>query len=446
MEKTLPVNLDVEKCVLGSLVIDPEGIGQITDMLKPEDFYRDAHRTMYRAILSLYAQELPADSVTLADELERKGELEGVGGFSCIASLVNVVPTSGNLEYYAKIVARDAECRRLIHAAGQIAALAYDRADNALMAAEQILFTVGKRASVSGFKHLQEVMDEYMHELERVHEKRGTIIGIPTGFAEIDHLLGGLQRSDLVVLAGRPSMGKSAVAMGMAYQASMRGHGVAVFSLEMGRKQLALRLMAMRSGIDMQSLRNGWLEDEDWSTIIEARDGLDELPIWINDTSGNPILSMRSQLRRLMAEHPIDLIVVDYLQLIEPPDDKRKHDTRVNEIGEITRGLKGMAKEFDVPVLALAQLSRAVESRASKIPQLSDLRESGSIENDADVVMMIYRQDYYDEREEKPDAERTRRNEADIIIEKHRNGPTDTVTLYYRPEQTRFYNMEGKHA
>lgn len=440
MEKRLPFSLEAEQGVLGSILIDAEAINQVADFLKPEDFYRDSHKTIYAEMVRLYEQHRPADSITLAYELEDKLE----EGTSYLWELVNDVPTSGNVEYYARIVAHDAVCRRLIHAAGLIAAFGYERKENAVQLAEQVLFSVEKRSTASGFDSLQSIMLEYMNDLDRVHEKRGTIIGVPTGFTDIDKMLGGLQKTDLVILAARPSMGKSAMAMAMAHNAAKKDKKVAVFSLEMGKKQLAARLLAMDSKVDLQSLRNGWIDNDEWDSITASNGRLSELPIWINDTAGNPITSMRSQLRRLFTDSKPDLIIVDYLQLIDTPDDKKRRDNRVNEIGDITRGLKGIAKEFDVPVLALAQLSRAVEARQIKIPQLSDLRESGSIENDADVVMFLYRQDYYEEKEGKETM--TRPNEADVIVAKHRNGPTGVVTLYFQSDQTSFHNLEKENG
>lgn len=444
IEKQLPCNIEAEIGVLGSIILDPEAIAQVADFLKPDDFYRETHRTLYTTILKLYAGRIPPDVITLSDELERIGKLEEVGGSYHLISLVNEVPTSGNVEYYAGIVARLGVCRRLIHVAGQIAAIAYEQAENALQLAEQLLFSIERKTNTSGFASMSDVMYDFINDLTQVHENKVEYIGVPTGFTDLDDTLSGLQKTDLIILAGRPGMGKSAAGMGMVYNAARKGFKCAVFSLEMGKRQLALRLTAMHSGKDIQSIRNGWLDDADWQDIVDTHDALSELPIWINDTSGNPIASMRSQLRRLVSEHGIDLIVVDYLQLIDPPEDKKRRDNRVNEISEITRGLKGIAKEFNVPVLALAQLSRAVESRALKVPQLSDLRESGSIENDADVVLFVYRQDYYEEKDGVLPENRTRPHEADIIIAKHRNGSEGTVTLHFDGSKTQFRNRSKR--
>lgn len=441
MDKLLPQNIEAEEGVLGSIIIDPEALVRVADFLRPEDFYRDMHRTLYGFMLNLYARRIPADFITLCDELKRAEKLEEIGS-AAILSLINGVPTSGNIEHYARIVERTAVCRRLIHAAGQIAALGYEQTPNALALAEQVLFSVDKRVISSGFVSIQDLMLNFVDDLEALHDRRKSIIGVPTGYSGLDALTGGLQDTDLIILAGRPSMGKSAAAMSIGYNAALAGYSVAIFSLEMGKRQLAGRLLAMDSGLNMQNIRNGWIGD-DWQAVTDATGRLSALPIWINDTSGSPVASMRSQLRRLFVDSKPDLVIVDYLQLIAMPAEEGKnwHNNRVNEIGEITRGLKALAKEFNVPVLALAQLSRSVEARASKIPQLSDLRESGSIENDADIVMFINRPEYWEERE---GQEITRPNEADIIVAKHRNGPIGTVTLLYLASQTRFLEMEAR--
>jgi replicative DNA helicase len=438
VEKLLPQNIEAECGVLGSIIIDPEAIVQVSDFLQPEDFYRDAHRTIYEVILHLYQSGEPADFITICDELERRNRLEDVGGASYITSLINQVPTSGNVEYYGHIVERTSTLRRLIHAAGQIAAVAYEEgdADVALDKAEHLIFEISQRHSRSDFSSMEAILAEYMTKLEQLNARRGSIIGVPTGFTDLDRLTGGLQRSDLVILAARPGVGKTSLALSVAHNAALKyKHSVAIFSLEMSKEQLAQRLLSMDAGIDQQRMRTGWIEEDEWERIVYASDKLSEANIWIDDTAGISTMEMRSKARRLQAEHGVDLIIVDYLQLMQASSGGR-NENRVQEVSEISRSLKGLARELNVPVLALAQLSRSVESRQSKVPQLSDLRESGSIEQDSDIVLFIYREDVYN-----PESER--KNIANLILAKHRNGPVGEISLYFQPNQTRFRDLEA---
>ncbi len=390
MEKLLPQNIEAECGVLGSIIIDPEAIVQVSDFLHTDDFYRDAHHTIYEVILQLYEEHEPADFITICDELERRNKLEEVGGASYITSLINQVPTSGNVEFYARIVERTAILRRLIHAAGQIAAIAYEEgdADIALDKAEQLIFNISQRHARSDFTHMRDVLAEYMNKLDQLHERRGTIVGVPTGFTDLDRLTGGLQKSDLIVLAARPGIGKSSLALSLAHNTALKYHNsIAVFSLEMSKDQLAQRLLSMDARIDQQRLRTGIIEEDEWDRIVYAMDTLSESNIWIDDTAGISTMEMRSKARRLQAEHGIDLIIVDYLQLMQATIGGKRNENRVQEISEISRSLKGLARELNVPVLALAQLSRAVESRQSKVPQLSDLRESGCLAGETLVYL-----------------------------------------------------------
>jgi len=439
VEKLLPQNIEAECGVLGSIIIDPEAIVQVAEFLFPDDFYRDAHRTIYEVIIQLYEQRQPADFITICDELERRNKLEDVGGASYITSLINLVPTSGNVEYYGRIVERNAILRRLIEAAGQIAAVAYQEedADIALDKAEQLIFNISQRHARSDFALLRDILSAYMNKLDQLHERRGTIVGVPTGFTDLDHLTGGLQKSDLIILAARPAIGKTSLALTMAHNTAIKHQrSVAIFSLEMSKEQLVQRLLSMDAAIDQQRLRTGWIEDDEWERIVYAMGTLSEANIWIDDTAGISTVEMRSKARRLHAERNIDLIIVDYLQLMQSMSGSgKRNENRVQEISEISRNLKSLARELNVPVLALAQLSRAVESRQSKVPQLSDLRESGSIEQDSDIVMFIYRDDVYN-----PETER--KNIADIIVAKHRNGPVGTISLYFQASQTRFHDLE----
>ena len=390
MEKLLPQNIEAECGVLGSIIIDPEAIVQVSDFLHADDFYRDAHHTIYEVILQLYEEHEPADFITICDELERRNKLEEVGGASYITSLINQVPTSGNVEFYARIVERTAILRRLIHAAGQIAAIAYEEgdADIALDKAEQLIFNISQRHARSDFTHMRDVLAEYMNKLDQLHEHRGTIVGVPTGFTDLDRLTGRLQKSDLIILASRPGIGKTSLALSLAHNTALKyRNSIAVFSLEMSKDQLAQRLLSMDARIDQQRLRTGIIEEDEWDRIVYAMDTLSESNIWIDDTAGISTMEMRSKARRLHAEHGIDLIIVDYLQLMQATIGGKRNENRVQEISEISRSLKGLARELNIPVLALAQLSRAVESRQSKVPQLSDLRESGCLTGETLVYL-----------------------------------------------------------
>jgi replicative DNA helicase len=391
VEKLLPQNIEAECGVLGSIIIDPEAIVQVADFLHADDFYRDAHRTIYDIIIFLYEQREPADFITICDELERRNKLEEVGGASYITSLVNQVPTSGNVEYYGRIVERNSILRRLIHAAGQIAAVAYEEndADVALDKAEQLIFNISQRHAHSDFSLLRDILSDYMDKLDQLHERRGTIVGVPTGFTDLDRLTGGLQKSDLIILAARPAVGKTSLALSLAHNSAVKHqHSVAIFSLEMSKEQLVQRLLSMDAGVDQQRLRTGWIEDDEWDRIVYSMGTLSEANIWIDDTASISSVEMRSKARRLQAERGIDLIIVDYLQLMQSVSGSgKRNENRVQEISEISRNLKGLARELNIPVLALAQLSRAVESRQSKVPQLSDLRESGCLTGDTLVYL-----------------------------------------------------------
>jgi replicative DNA helicase len=444
MQRMLPSNIEAECGVLGSIIIDPQAIVRVTDFLQPDDFYRDAHRILYETILSLYRQRIPADFITICDALERSNQLEDVGGASYVTSLINGVPTSGNVEYYGHIVERTGVLRRLIHASGQIAANAYmaeeSAADMTLEQAEELIFAVRQshRSGQTKSPLVRDGLAAFMDRLDHLSQQRGTITGVPTGFADLDRLLGGLQASDLVVLAARPSVGKSAMALSLAHNAAVRHQRrIGIFSLEMSQEQMIMRLVSMDASVDQQRLRTGWVEDDEWERIIQAVGTLSDATILIDDTAGISSLQLRSKARQWVVEYgALDLLIVDYLQLMRAGDGTMKrHDNRVQIIDEVVTELKGLARELNIPVLALAQLSRAVEQRHSKVPQLSDLRESGAIENTADVVLLIYRDELYN-----PETER--RNQADIIVAKHRNGPLGEVVLYFERSQTRFCDLE----
>ena len=447
MEKLLPQSIDSEQGVLGSIILDPDAIVLVADLLEPRDFYRDAHKALYEVIVELYRRSDPADFLTICDELSRRGKLEDVGDAGYITSLINCVPTSGNVEYYARIVKAASRDRQLIHAAGLIAANAYERDPEALTKAEQMVFQIGKQTMRTDFFGGDQVASNVMETLEKLHKRRGSLVGVPTGFYSLDHLTGGLQRSDLIILAARPGMGKTSLALALAYAANVRySKRVAFFSLEMSKDQLMQRLIAMDSGINGQRIRNGTIEDDEWQSVVNAADRVGTDLFQIDDTGGISMMDMRSKARRLQAEKGVDLIIVDYLQLMQARENGKRVEPRLQELQEISGGLKALAKELDVPVVALAQLSRAVEGRTVKIPQLSDLRESGSIENDADIVMFIYREDYYADIDPGTGLTTSSRpNIADLIIAKHRNGPVGEINLYWADAQTRFFNDEEEY-
>ncbi len=435
-ERLVPANIEAEEAVLGSILIDPDAIIKIAPTLHADDFYLEKHRWIYQAALDLHERRLPADFVTLCDEMERRNQLQEVGGPAYITELVNAVPTAIHVEYYAGIVERTAILRRLISAAGQIAQLAYGDSgeiDEIVDRAEEIVFGVSERRLQRTIAPIRQVMAEVVKRIDYLASHQGELMGVPSGFRLLDKLLGGFQKSDLIILAARPSAGKTALALNMAVNAAKRyGQRVAFFSLEMSAEQLVQRLLAAETGINQQRLRLGQINEDEWPLLMEAAGVLSNTPMFIDDTPALSAMELRTKARRVHAEFGLDLVVVDYLQLMR--GDARA-ENRVQEISYISRSLKGLARELNVPVLALSQLSRAVESRTEKRPMLSDLRESGALEQDADIVMFIYREDMYDETTD-------RQNIADIIIAKHRNGPTGVVSLYFRKELTQFMELE----
>jgi replicative DNA helicase len=431
-----PQNTEAEEAVLGALLIDPDAIIRVATIMRPEDFYREKHAWIYEAIMVLHERREPIDLLTVCDELERREQLDHVGGTAYITSLVNAVPTSIHAEHYARIVERTATRRRLIDVAGQIAGLAYQEADDVnevVDRAEQILFGVSERRISRELVPIRFVLNEYYDRIESLALRQGDVIGIPTGFTDIDKILGGLQRSDMVILAARPSVGKTSLALSIAHNAAKKfGQRVAFFSLEMSNEQVVQRLISAETGIDSQKLRRGQIAPEEWGLFMKASNDLAETNFYIDDTPGISAIELRTKARRLQSEVGIDLLVIDYLQLMR--GDYRV-ENRVQEISTISRSLKALARELDVPVLALSQLSRSVESRNDKRPILSDLRESGALEQDADVVVFIYRDELYNENTE-------RKNIADIIIAKHRNGPTGVVSLFFKKELAQFREAE----
>ncbi len=435
IERLPPHNLEAEQSVLGSLLIDRDAIIRVAAFLRPEDFYLGSNGLIYQAILDLYNRREPTDIVTLSDELQRRNQYDMAGGLSYLSSLLNAVPTAVHIEYYARIVERTATLRRLIDAGTKIVDIGFQEAietEDALDEAERAVFNVSQRRQTKDFVSMGEVLDRFFDRIDYLQQNRGEVVGVATGFSDLDQITGGLQRSDLIIVAARPSMGKTSLALGMAYGAAV-GHKktVGIFSLEMSAEQLVQRVLSMETGVDTHRLRLGQIDDNEWDRISRAFGRLSEAPIFVDDSAAGSIMDIRSKARRLQAEQGLDLVIVDYLQLMSG----RRSENRVQEISEISRGLKGLARELNVPVVALSQLSRAVESRADHRPMLSDLRESGSIEQDADIVVFIYREDKYEEESEKKGI-------AEIIIAKHRNGPVGSVNLRFFDKTARFADLE----
>lgn len=439
--KVPPQNTQAEASMIGSLLLDREAIIKVADIVAGDDFYVAKNRLIFEAILALYEKREPIDVVTLSNKLESMGELEPVGGAAYLTELVNSVPSAAHVVHYAQIVAQKATLRRLIEASGKINALAFDEnapLDGLLDSAEQTLFEVSQKHLKQNFSPIREVLAESFDRLDSLHKDKKQLRGLPTGYRALDNLLAGLQKSDLIILAARPSMGKTSLAMNIAQNVAVKsGVPVGIFSLEMSKEQLIDRLLSGEAKIDSWKLRTGNLEDRDFEKLNKAMGVLAEAPIYIDDSAMANVMEMRTKARRLQSEHDLGLIVIDYLQLMSGRNNSS--DNRVQEISEISRGLKGLARELNVPVVALSQLSRSVESRHPQIPQLSDLRESGSIEQDADVVMFIYREDYYNKESE-------RQNIADILIKKHRNGPTGEIELYFEADKMLFKNIDKSRA
>jgi replicative DNA helicase len=445
--KLPPHNVEAEEAVLGSLFVDPDSITETAIFLKPEAFYREKNRWVYEACLALYDRNEAINQITAAQELATQGRLEAIGGAGYLSLLVERLPTSLHVEHYARIVHRLSVMRRLISAAGQIAAIGYEAEadlDSALNKAEDALFRVRRGESPRDFIHIRHLLEQYWEEGSLIGaglEEAGRLAHVDTGFPALDELLGGMQRSDMVILAARPSLGKSSLALGIARNAALeQGAQVAIFSLEMSKEQLVQRLLSMEAEVDSKRVRLRQYTPLQEKRVMEATGKLSGLPIYIDDSPALRVVEMRSKARRLHYERGIDLIIVDYLQLIRGDG---RSENKVQEITDISRSLKTLAREMDCPVLAVSQLSRAVESRPSHVPMLSDLRESGSIEQDADVVMFIYRDDAYIKKEdwdrinpERPYPEGI----ANLIIAKHRNGPQGQRNLRFRQEITRFEN------
>lgn len=441
IQKVPPQNIEAERSLLGSVLISQDAFFKIVDIVKPDDFYDPGHKLIFGAVMKLTEAQKPVDLVSLTNILSERGELQAVGGNSYIAELTSAVATASHAKHYAEIIAEKSIRRRLISASEDIVALSFDESDSdassILDSAEQKLFNVAKNTVKSDLVSIESILTENFDRLELLHQSGGKLSGIPTGFVDIDKRFAGLNRSDLIVIAARPAMGKTTLALNIAQNVAIDENlPVLFFSLEMSKEQLVDRMLSTESGVNNSKLRTGDLSDEDFESLSHAWGALGEANMYIDDTPGITVTEMRAKARRLSYKQKPGLIVVDYIQLMSGTG--KDGGNRVQEVSEISRGLKILARELDVPVIALSQLSRSVESRHPQIPQLSDLRESGSIEQDADIVTFIYREDYYN-------PETDRKHIVDFIIAKFRNGPTGKVELYHKPENLKFMNLDRGH-
>lgn len=437
--KVPPHNIEAEQAILGGILMNNDALNQVMDLLTPDDFYREANAALFEGMVALYGNDEPIDIITLSRFLTKKDLLEKVGGAEYLASLVDAVSTSAGIVYHAEIVKGLSVRRRLISQCSTISESCFQgqaETEDLLDMAEQSIFDIAEEQVREGFQSLNEVITSSFKQLESAAQFEGYVTGIPTGFDDLDRLTTGFQPSDLIIIAGRPSMGKTALALNIGYNAALRTQkGVAVFSLEMSKSQLGIRLLGFDSGINATKLRTGFIRDNEWELLTESANRLSELPIFIDDSSAISVLEMKAKCRRLKKKQDLILVIVDYLQLIQG---RRSAESRQLEISEISRSLKALAKDLNVPVVALSQLNRKVEDRPNKKPQLADLRESGAIEQDADVIAFIYRDEVYH-----PDSEENR-NIADINVAKQRNGPTGLVKLTFQKELTRFRNYTEK--
>lgn len=441
-EKLPPRSVEAEKCLLGCLMLDKEAINKVVDFLKPEDFYKGIHNQIFQAMVELFEKQEPIDLLSSTTRLEEKNLLEEIGGASYLSECVNSVPTASNVVNYAKIVRKKKVLRDLIQASQEINSLAFEEAEDIdllLDKAESRIFSIAQRSLIQEFSPVADSLEEAWTRIDELSRQRGRLRGLPTGFSSLDNILAGLQKSDLLILASRPALGKSSLALNFAYYiATHEKIPVGFFSLEMSRDQIIDRLIAAQANVDLWRLRTGRLsgegQDNDFSRIRKALQVLSDAPIYIDDSAGPNILQIRAMARRLQAQHGLGLVVVDYLQLMES---RNPNLSIVQQVTEISKSLKGLAKELNVPVLALSQLSRAVEQRTRHIPRLADLRESGSIEQDADVVMFIHREDRYN-------TNTLRKGIADIIVAKHRNGPVGSVELFFDESTVSFRDLETR--
>ncbi|GIM45857.1 replicative DNA helicase [Collibacillus ludicampi] len=440
IERVPPQNIEAEQAVLGAILIDPDVLTTVTEVLQPEDFYRTSHQRIFSAMCAIGDQGEPVDLVTVTAYLQDNNQLEEIGGVSYLATLANAVPTSANVDYYANIVHEKAVLRRLIRVATQIASSGYDGSSTVselIDDAERRIFEIAQeKTTTRGFTPIRDILMTTFERIEYLYNNRGGVSGIPSGYPDLDKMTSGWQKSDFIIVAARPSVGKTAFALNVAQNVAKAGYPVAIFSLEMSKEQLVQRIICAEANLDAGRMRTGFLEEDDWPKLTMAIATLSETPIFIDDTPNVTVSEIRSKCRRLQAEHGLGLILMDFLQVIQG---RGKGDNRQQEVSEISRTLKMIARELNVPVIALSQLSRSVEQRQDKRPLMSDLRESGSIEQDADIVAFLYRDDYYDPESEK-------KNIVEIIIAKQRNGPTGKVELVFLKNFNKFVSLERTPA
>jgi replicative DNA helicase len=438
-EKIPPQNLAAEQSVLGAVLMDKNALLRVIEILSPDSFYRDAHRFIYEAVIKLFELGEPVDSVTVSEALRNDGKLDAVGGSVYIADLINSVPTSANAEHYAKIVEEKSILRRLIDTGTKIVRDSFEEPDDVdalLDAAEKTIFSIALKRVREGFNRIDSVVKKVLEKIDKLYEKHETLTGIPSGFQDLDNLTAGFQNSDLIIIAARPSVGKTALALNIAQNISIKHKiPVALFSLEMSKEHLAQRILCSEAEIDQNRLNTASLPDAGWKKLTKALSKLSEAPLYIDDSAAITSMEIRAKARRLKAEHGLGLVIIDYMQLMSG---RARVENRNQEMSEIARSLKTLARELEIPVIALSQLSRAVEQRPDRIPRLSDLRESGEIEQTADIVMFIHRDDYYNPGSEKG-------NIAEIIIAKQRNGPVGTIELVFKKEIAKFFSKESRY-
>ena len=439
-DRVPPHNIEAEQAVIGAILLDPDSFSTAAERIGPNDFFRAGHQVIFEAMLDLFEKGEPIDLVTVTTSLTNSNKLDIAGGVPYLTDLASSVPTAANIDYYSKIVEEKALLRRLIHTATEIVTDTFNREDQVeevLDEAEKNILAVSGRKNVGAFKPIKDVLIEVYDNIEKLHHAKDDVTGVPTGYRDLDRMTSGFQKNDLIIIAARPSMGKTAFALNIAQNVAIRtDENVAIFSLEMGAEQLVQRMLCAEGNIDSQRLRTGKLEQEDWGKLTMAMGSLSHAGIYIDDSPGIRVSDIRSKCRRLKQEHGLGMIIIDYLQLIQGSE--KSKENRQQEVSEISRSLKGLARELEVPLIALSQLSRSVESRQDKRPMMSDLRESGSIEQDADIVGFLYRDDYYDKESEQQNIE--------IIIAKQRNGPTGTVELAFVKEFNKFVDLDFQYG
>jgi len=435
--KLPPQNIEAEESILGGILIENEAINRVTEILDPDDFYRDAHRKIFNALINLSERDEPADLITLTNELRKIDQLDSIGGASYLTSLIDSVPTAANIEYYAKIVKEKATLRKLIQTSTEIITQSYeDRGDVEMFLdeAERAIFEISEKRVRPSFYSIREIVKDSFTTIERLFQKKELVTGVPSGFKELDRMTAGFQPSDLIIIAGRPSMGKTAFCLNIAEYAAIENKiPVAIFSLEMSKEQLVIRMLCSQAHVEGTRLRTGYLNESDWPKLTIAAGNLSEAPIYIDDTAALSALELRAKARRLKSEHGLGMVIIDYLQLMKG---RARVENRQQEISEISRSLKALSKELSIPVIAVSQLSRKTEERTGNRPQLSDLRESGAIEQDADLIIFIYRDEVYNRAEDNPN-----RGKAEVIIGKQRNGPIGKIDLAFLDKFTTFKDL-----